>query len=139
NSPYTTTPMTEVENFYNPLLRWEKVGMFNIGADFRTIENRISGSIEYFIKKAEDLYGSVPIDMTVGLMRPSLIKNTATMRGSGLDIELNTINLKGRFDWMSHLNFSSYNDKVIESYLSSFRGSSFVGGGMNGLEGKPLY
>jgi TonB-linked SusC/RagA family outer membrane protein len=138
-SPYTLTPITDVDKFYNPDLRWEKVGMFNIGADFRFIGNRVSGSIEYFSKKSTDLYGTVPLDLTVGLRTPTITKNAAEIKGDGIDVEMNSENLKGIVKWSTNLNLSVYNDKVTKSYTPSHVGNNFVGGGLLALEGKPLY
>lgn len=139
-SPYTQSPMTAVDRFYNPDLRWEKVGMFNIGTDFNTEGKRVSGSVEYYRKNAKDLYGNVPVDMTLGLGVTTMVKNVAEIKGSGLDVELNSQNLiNGEFKWTSNLNLSVYRDKVGKSYTSDLKGSNLVGGGITGLEGKPLY
>ncbi|MGJ1410561.1 SusC/RagA family TonB-linked outer membrane protein [Sphingobacterium thalpophilum] len=138
-SPYTQSPITDVERFYNPELRWEKVRMTNFGMDFRLRGNRVSGSIEYFRKKATDLYGSVPLDLTVGLRTATITKNIAEIRGNGVDIELNSENLKGRLQWATNLNLSLYKDEVLKNYTGSYIGSNFVGGGMFAVEGKPLY
>lgn len=140
-SPYTQTPMAIIDKFYNPELRWEKVGMLNAGIDFRTLNNGVNGSIEYYRKKATDLFGSVPIDYTVGLVQPTIVKNVASMVGNGLDLELNTVNINRQIKWMTNLNASYYRDKVTDYYLDSYLGSNFINGGqlIAGIVGKPVY
>lgn len=140
-SPYTFSPYARIDKFYNPDLRWEKVSMFNIGIDFRTRNRTISGSIEYYYKKATDLFGSSPIDYTAGLGTSRLIKNVASMKGRGIDIELNSINTRGKLKWTTDLNFNVNKDKVTRNYLSSQQGRNYINGGISisGIEGKPVY
>ncbi len=39
----------------NYSLGWEKTSSLNVGVDFGVLENRISGSVEYYIAKTSDL------------------------------------------------------------------------------------
>ncbi|MEZ2334786.1 SusC/RagA family TonB-linked outer membrane protein [Mucilaginibacter sp. RCC_168] len=140
-SPYTQTPTAVIDKFYNPDLRWEKVGILNIGLDFKMLNNRIIGSLEYYRKNATDLFGSVPVDYTVGLVNTTIVKNVASMQGNGADLELNSINFNGAVKWLTSINLSYYRDKVTNYYLSSYQGSNFVNGGqlIAGVVGKPVY
>ena len=138
-SQYTNSPMARFDNYYNPNLRWETIRMLNVGADFATKNNRITGSIEYFQKKGENLFGQVPLDYTIGIS--SLIWNVAGMKGNGLDINLRTININKGIKWQTMLNFSTYHDKVTKYYQSNTLGQQFVGSTVliSGVEGLPVY
>lgn len=138
-SNYTGTPMATFTNYYNPNLRWETVSVRNVALDFATRNNLISGSIEYFQKKGENLFGVNPMDYTTGIS--SLVWNVASMKGKGLDVELRTINLNKSFKWHTIFNFSYYKDEVTRYYLSSTYGRNFVISSVpiSGLEGKPVY
>ncbi|MDP1762374.1 MAG: SusC/RagA family TonB-linked outer membrane protein [Sediminibacterium sp.] len=140
-SPYTQTPIARVANFYNPDLRWEKVWMTNIGVDFEVRNRVLTGSIEYYHKKATDLLGAAPLDYTSGLNQQTLIRNIAAMEGNGMDIELKSINSNRAFLWTSTLNLSLYKDKVTSYYLASTQASRFVNGvyTIAGVTGKPVY
>lgn len=97
----------------NPALRWEKVYMMNIGVDFATLNKGITGSIEYYLRRAKDLIGNSPLDPTTG--NPSFRGNTANMKGSGIDITLHTQNVNHKhFTWMSSFLFSHTRDEVTE-------------------------
>lgn len=141
-SPYTLNTYALVSRFANPELRWERVRMANAGLDFSSANNRVSGSLEFFTKRATDLFGASPIDQTAGV-GTSIIKNVASMKGHGIDIQLNSINLRGAVKWESNLNFSYYKDRVTDYYLSSTQGRNFVGSSsqanISGLVGKPVY
>ena len=137
-SPYTQTTATRIDAFFNPELRWEKVRMINLGVDFRSRSNRISGSIDLFQKKATDLYSPVPIDRTTGLGVNTLTKNAANMTGKGFDVELNTVNIDRIIRWSSKINFSGYNDIITKVYSPYESADYFAGNRDNLVEGYPL-
>jgi len=139
-SPYTLSPMATFNTFVNPELKWETVGMLNMGLDFRTKNNRLSGSIEYYEKNGKNLYGPALLDYTGGA-RFTITKNIASMRGRGWDLELNTVNIKGSFKWTTNLNLSINKDRVSQYYQTSLQGSNFLGytAAISGVVGSPVY
>lgn len=138
-SPYTLTPFATIDKFYNPELRWERSAMWNIGVDFRSGNNRLSGSLEYYQKKGSDLYGSSLIDYTAGLATASIIKNAAAMKGRGVDLELNSVNTTGKWGWTTQFILNYSKDEVTTYYLASKQGSQFAGGGFTAVQGKPVF
>lgn len=40
-----------MDRLANPGLQWEKTESFNIGLDFAVLDNRLSGSIDYYLKR----------------------------------------------------------------------------------------
>lgn len=139
---FTQSPTANINNHYNSELRWEKSRMTNLAVDYRLANNRISGSVDFFLKVGKDLFGPEVLDYTTGLV--STIKNAANISGKGLDIQLATHNVRGkRFNWSSQLNFSIAQDKIEDYHLTNMRGSSFVGSfssiPISGVSGKPVY
>lgn len=104
----------DINNPPNPSLRWEKIRMVNIGLDFATRNDRITGSLEYYFRKGKDLIGFSAIDPTTG--NSTFKGNTSSMGGRGADIVLNTKNIDKRFKWQSTVLFSYAFDKVTEYY-----------------------
>lgn len=141
NNTFTKSPMARFDNYYNPLLRWETSFTTNVGVDFSTKGNRITGSVEYFRKKGANLFGTAPIDYTTGIS--SMLWNVAGMKGDGWDIELRTLNLNKGLRWSSILNFSTYHDKVLSYNSPNTVASDYVGNGsymtIAGVEGLPVY
>ena len=45
---FTSQQFAAVQNPPNPELRWEKLGIFNIGFDFALKNDRVTGSIDYY-------------------------------------------------------------------------------------------
>lgn len=114
--------------------------MFNAGLDFALRGNRIKGSLEYYRKKSVDLLALTPIDLTAGV-GATLVKNSGVISGDGVDLELSSRNITGRFSWSSDFFLNYYKDKVIKNYNSTFNGRGRLNGNVSytGLVGYPLY
>ncbi|PPK98242.1 SusC/RagA family TonB-linked outer membrane protein [Parapedobacter indicus] len=88
----------------NPSLRWEQVNTLNTGLDFGFARNRISGSLEYYVKKASDLIGEDYLAPSTGSFYrltspiPNRI-NYANMESRGLDVQLSVGILQQAFKW----------------------------------------
>ncbi|MFT3823273.1 MAG: SusC/RagA family TonB-linked outer membrane protein [Chitinophagaceae bacterium] len=134
----TTLPYATIQSPPNPDLRWERVKMINIGLDAAKNDGRISGSLEYYHKSSIDLIISTPIyDYTTGWT--SFTGNAASMSGYGLELSLNTINLKKHiFQWDSRFVLSFNREKVtnVSDNNLAKTGSAYVSGGI--VIGKPL-
>lgn len=142
-STYTGTGMARIDQYYNPKLRWETLGMINVAADFATLNNRISGSVDFFIKKGSNLFGTAPLDYTTGISW--MLMNVAGMKGKGIDVELRTRNFANSlFMWDTLVNFSTYRDKVTSYYIPNTAANNFVSTAgtsvlISGTEGLPVY
>jgi TonB-linked SusC/RagA family outer membrane protein len=145
NSPIfpSSLPSTRVNQFSNPELRWEKVRTVNIGIDFSSKNEILSGSIDGYLKKGIDLFGPVPIDPTAGLNgQPTIMKNVANMKGKGIDINITSKNINRQLKWSTNF-IISYSSSETSKYYNDPNGYSglFIGNGssINPLAGKPLY
>lgn len=141
SSPYTKTLMASYVNFNNPELQWEQSRMLNIGVDFAFKGNVINGSIEYYHKESDNLYGPYQLDRTVGLGKTSITKNIAAMAGSGWDIKLHTRNIDREVKWTTEWNINFYSDRIKKFYLENQPASYYVnrGYGYTGALGYPVY
>lgn len=138
-SKYTQLPIARITQFKNTGLSWERVGMLNLGLDFATRGNRLSGSVEYYYKKGTNLFGTAQVDYT-GLAFNSIIKNVASIAGHGFEMGIQSNNIIGAFTWSTQLNLNFNKDKVLTYYLTDLTASNFtVGGSISALEGKPVY
>jgi TonB-linked SusC/RagA family outer membrane protein len=101
-----------LNNVANPDLTWEKIGQFNIGLDFATKGNVLSGTIEYYSKKGDGLIGSYPVDPSSGVSRN--VGNIANISGSGIDVNITSRNINGSFKWDTRYIFNYNTDKVTK-------------------------
>jgi len=141
-SVYTGGPTARIDQYFNPKLRWEMMRMINVGLDFSTKNDRLSGSVEFYTKKGSNLFGQAPIDYTTGIT--TMLWNVAGMKGNGMDVVLNTKIADRQFKWKNTINFSTYKDKVTDYYLLTTFASDFVTQAgstapVSGVVGLPVY
>lgn len=157
-SAYTTVSYSEalqtpllagtILNPPNPNLRWEQVKVLNAGIDFSTKNNVLSGSVEFYQKKAIDLMGQAPVDPTLGLSdyfgTSVYYGNVAVMKGNGTDIQLTSRNLSGKFKWTTDAIYSYANSKITKYLIpASSQGSTYltpIGAYyINPVQGNPVF
>ncbi|SEM33423.1 TonB-linked outer membrane protein, SusC/RagA family [bacterium A37T11] len=134
-----------VKSLPNPLLKGERTAVNNLGVDFASSNNRISGRFDLYFKRGKDLIGQTPFDATTG--KNTFRGNVAGMQGHGWDAELNTLNVQaGRFSWRSSLFWSYTNDKVLDYKAATNANYYFSDGSLSGyafeinpLNGRPLF
>lgn len=72
----------------NPDLRWEKTTTFNVGIDFSLLDNRLSGSVEYYNKKGSDLLANTMGVPTEGWGYSTYTINNGKMTNQGFELTL---------------------------------------------------
>lgn len=120
----------------NPDLRWEQVKTTNVGFDFGALNNRLSGSVEWFQKVSTDLISPIPFDPTSGVT--SFTVNSASLKGHGIEVSLHSINTTGAFRWTTSLQLA-YSKTIVAKYYGGSQAafaSNFVGGGINPIPGQ---
>lgn len=111
----------------NDSLRWEGTEEANFGLDFGLLENRLTGSVDYFIKKTSDILIS-PGYLAVQGEGGNYWFNGASMQNKGWEVMLSyngSIAKDLRFTVTG--NFSTYNNKV--TYLPKQVLTSYPGNG----------
>jgi TonB-linked SusC/RagA family outer membrane protein len=142
SSYFSALPYSIITNPANPELRWEKIGMLNVGLDFAAKKQVVSGSVEFYFKKGKDIIGQAPLAPSTGLT--TLSGNFSNLRGNGMDISLNSINIQGKsFQWTSNLIVSHATDKVTKYDVETSVSNYIIGGSGNSsslypLVGKPV-
>jgi len=103
----------------NADLKWESTATTNIGIDFGILKNRISGSVDYYIKKTSDLiYDQYPVSATQYIV-PTYTANVGSIRNSGIEATINATPVKTRdLTWRTSVNVA-HNKNVIENLSNS--------------------
>jgi len=133
-------PYGYIQSPPNPSLRWERIGTYNIGLDYGVLKNRITGSVEYYIKDAKDLIALGQLDPSTGFS--AMLFNSANIRGKGVDLTVQSITVQKRlFNWSTNLVFSYNRNIVKKSYNESILGDSYVSTNpmVTPFEGMDLY
>ncbi len=95
----------------NPDLRWESTSEINIGLDFGFLNQKLTGSFDYFLRETKDILTRPPILATQG-EGASMWINGATMENKGWELVLGYRETKGDLSYGISGNFSHFMDKV---------------------------
>jgi len=100
-------------SFGNPDLKWEKTIQADAGFDLSLFNNRIEVIADYYHKTTKDLLLDAPIPYSSGL--ETVTKNIGSIRNQGLELTLNTHNVKNKnFNWYTNLSWSMNRNKVLK-------------------------
>lgn len=112
-SQYNDIDGIEVLNLENPDLKWETTAQFNVGLDYSLLNNRISGSVDYYIKKTDDLLFPIPVSQTSGLS--SIITNVGSMENKGFEFLISSTNIsQSDFSWTTDFNISTNTNTITD-------------------------
>ncbi|MEC5164319.1 TonB-linked SusC/RagA family outer membrane protein [Flavobacterium sp. PL11] len=137
-----------IVNNANPNLTWETSTSYGLGTDFTLINNKLSGSLDYFIKDTENLIVGVP--STSGQPSPQGIKfknldGNLINKGVDFGLNLNAINSEDlTWDISANMAFLSNEVKNLGS-TNVFEAGNVDGQGLSGAfiqtikDGSPLY
>lgn len=97
--------------YYNDKLKWEKTTTYNLGLDFG-ICNRLTGSIDWYVRNTTDLINSAPVAALAGSADKG-IQNIGSTRNTGVELSLNYVAVNTK-DWYWTMNYNlTYNRNRI--------------------------
>jgi len=112
NSNYGNTQGISPFNIANPNLQWEASKELTIGVDYGFVNNRISGSIDYYKRNSDQLLLNNPVSYLTGFN--SGIVNLGEVQNSGFEFELRTKNIiRDNFSWSSSVVASTNKNELI--------------------------
>ena len=96
----------------NAQLGWEYSNTYNYGLDFGLFQNRLSGSVEYYITKTNDILYDLPLPATSGVS--NLTSNIGKTENRGLEVALNATILDNPdgFTWDVGVNVFTNRNKI---------------------------
>lgn len=130
--------------FNNPGLKWEQTSMTNLGLDFGFMNNRISGSLEFYDKHTKDLL--IQVTSAQPAPTPFTWRNLdADVQNRGVELSLNIVAVDGKdFNWNVGFNLAN-NKNVVKSFGSIINTGEINGQGLTGAfaqriaQGQPLF
>ena len=75
---------------YDPTIRWETTMTWNLGVDYGFFDNRLSGSVDAYVRNTRNLLNSVQIPMGSNFGN-KLMTNVGSIRNQGLEFSINGI------------------------------------------------
>lgn len=99
----------------NADLTWEKTSEFNVGLDFGLLNNRISGSVDWYNRISNDLLMQMETPLELGSSTGSIWDNVGKVRNTGIELQLNTVNVKNRdWNWTTSFTFAHNKNEILE-------------------------
>ncbi len=120
-------------NVYNPELKWETTTTTNVGLDWGVMNQRLSGSIDWYYRKTTDLLNWATFSAMTNF-RNAFYKNIGSLRNTGIEFSLNWKAISTNdLLWTIDYNLTYNSNKVLE--LIGDDPSYFVTTGSIGING----
>ena len=113
NGMNSTGGILQSTDLANLNITWETNKQSNIALDFRFLD-RISGSLEWFNRKSDNLLFNVPLPLSTG--RVSQPQNIGSMRNRGVEITLagTILDMKDGLSWNLSVNATSFKNRITK-------------------------
>ncbi|WP_276480962.1 SusC/RagA family TonB-linked outer membrane protein [Paraflavitalea pollutisoli] len=132
----------------NPNLRWEKKKEINIGLDFGLFKNRLTGSIEVYQRRTEDLLETYDSQLPA-FITTSVYANVGTIENKGIELTLSGDVVRSKnFTWSMDIAASTQRNRMVSFSNDIYKGNFKEYGGIGGygalgnairtVEGGPL-
>jgi TonB-dependent starch-binding outer membrane protein SusC len=105
----------------NPDLKWEKKAEIDFGVDFALLNNRLTGTADYYQRTTTDLIFNVTVPSPPALFNRAW-KNVGDLEAKGFELALNyKVITEGKLTWNTGVNYST--NKVTLTRLDKSAGS----------------
>ncbi|MEH6307720.1 TonB-dependent receptor [Olivibacter sp. CPCC 100613] len=96
----------------NPNLTWETTATWNLGIDFGLFSNRISGAIELYDSKTDNLL--LPSLLPTSTGYATVMQNVGKTANKGIEIAINTVNIQQEnWNWQTDWSFMLNREKIV--------------------------
>ena len=101
---------------YDPTIRWETTMTWNLGIDYGFFGERLSGSIDAYIRDTRDLLNSVQIPMGSNFGN-KLMTNVGSIRNKGLEFSITGVPVQTG-DWSVQVGFNGTFQSTVFTKLN---------------------
>ena len=96
----------------NENVKWESSTQFDAGLDIGIMQNRLTMSVDYFIKTTTDMLIPIPLPLIGGSATTPFV-NAGSVQNSGFELEFNYRNNEHKFKYNFVGNFATLYNKVL--------------------------
>lgn len=96
----------------NSNIKWETTTQTDVGIELSFLEDKISITTDYYIKRTEDILVRVPLPQTAGAFNPPFV-NAGTVENKGFEIGATIRSSIGQLGYEIGANFTTIDNKVI--------------------------
>jgi TonB-linked SusC/RagA family outer membrane protein len=108
----------------NPNLKWEEKREADIGIDFSMLNDRISGSVDYYNRQIHNLLSIYAVPSPPNLYSQTEA-NVGVMENKGLEVMLNFVPVKNNnFQWNTSVSYSTNTNKLVSISNDIYKSST---------------
>jgi TonB-dependent starch-binding outer membrane protein SusC len=102
---------------YDSNIKWETTATYNLGMDFGLFDNRLTGSLEIYKKKTEDLLSNIQVPAGSNFSN-FIDTNIGAIESNGIELSLQAVPInKNKFTWNAGFNFTYATNKITKLLL----------------------
>ena len=137
--PVTGTGELYRPNNYRPDLKWETTSTYNVGLDWGIMDQRLSGSVDWYYRKTTDLLNYAPLSSMAGYKNQAW-QNIGSLKNTGVEaaITWRAIQTKDWF-WTMTYNFTYNKNEITDLNGISENGAPVVNTGIKVGDGSGAY
>ncbi|MGN6419769.1 MAG: SusC/RagA family TonB-linked outer membrane protein [Pseudobacter sp.] len=124
----------KIKRYGNPDLKWETTTQTNFGVDLAMLRNKLTLSVDYFVKRTSDILLPIALPEIVGSVDPTYV-NAGEVTNKGIELALGYKNTAGEFKYGINANFAAITNNVekLHPNLPAITGTVF-----RSVAGRPL-
>lgn len=104
-------------NIGNPNLKWEVSNQLNMGLDLGLFSNRIFMQLDLYRTVTSDMLLNTIVPSTLGVSR--MLQNIGSIENKGIEFNILSRNIEGKFKWTTSFNISANRNKVLALGIES--------------------
>lgn len=137
--PVTGTGELYRPNNYRPDLKWETTATYNVGLDWGIMDQRLSGSVDWYYRKTTDLLNYAPLPSMAGYKNQAW-QNIGSLKNTGVEaaITWRAIQTKDWF-WTMTYNFTYNKNEITDLNGVSENGAPVVNTNIKVGDGSGAY
>lgn len=115
-----TGELTNINTYFayrmaNKDLKWESTDSYNVGLDYNILNNRITGSFDFYKKNTKDLIVNRVLPDITGY--GSVVSNIGEIQNTGFEMSINSKNIQlNKFEWNTSFGLSYNKNKIKKLY-----------------------
>jgi TonB-linked SusC/RagA family outer membrane protein len=99
---------------YTPDLKWETTTTYNIGVDWGILDQRLTGSVDWYYRKTDDLLNYAPTE-ALSAYRNKAWQNIGSLRNMGVETTLSWKVIRSKdWYWTLDYNFTYNSNKILD-------------------------
>ncbi|WP_310396719.1 SusC/RagA family TonB-linked outer membrane protein [Hymenobacter sp.] len=99
---------------YDANLKWEETTTYNVGLDYGFFDNRLTGSVDVYLRRTKDLLAVIPLPAGTNLS-DRVLTNIGTLENRGVEFAINYNAVRGeRLNWSVNFNATLNRNKITK-------------------------